>query len=374
MKKSAFALISSLLLGTAAHAQSSVTLYGVIDEGLTYTSNTGGHSAWQLAGSDIQGNRWGLRGNEDLGGGLAAQFVLESGFNLSNGTFQQGGRLFGRQAYVGLSSNRWGTVTLGRQYDPLISYVATLTSNGGWGGLLFTHPLDNDNMDDFYRINNAVKYASPDIAGLTFGSMYAFSNSTGFADNRAWSVAARYTHGPFTLAAGYMDMTNPGTSCGGAVAGGTAAACGVTGDATFTAAKQRIFASGAGYSFGPAIFNLTYTNSYVGNAVSPSAYQSSSLRFNNIEFNARYSLTASLMLGAMYDYTNFTKHGGAGNPSGHWNEFGVLADYLLSKRTDVYFQGVHQRGSGVTANILGSAGASSSGIQTVARIGLRHRF
>src|ERR1700748_2322615 len=118
MKKS---LITLAVLGlgtaaTAAQAQSSVTLYGLIDAGVTYVNSTktanGGHSLiaeQDGATAGLSGSRWGMRGNEDLGGGLAAIFVLESGFSYNNGTSGQGGALFGRQAFVGLSSTQYGT-------------------------------------------------------------------------------------------------------------------------------------------------------------------------------------------------------------------------------------------------------------------------
>ncbi|WP_256258783.1 porin, partial [Burkholderia ubonensis] len=96
-----------------AFAQNSVTLYGLIDEGFNYTNNVRvngvGKTNYQLASGYAQGSRWGLRGSEDLGGGLKAVFVLESGFDVNNGRLGQGSRMFGRQAYVGLSESRFGT-------------------------------------------------------------------------------------------------------------------------------------------------------------------------------------------------------------------------------------------------------------------------
>ncbi|NHH78145.1 Outer membrane porin protein [Burkholderia gladioli] len=121
MKKSIAALAVTAAAASPALAQSSVTLYGVIDEGLNYTNNIGGKGgAVELTSGYAQGSRWGLRGTEDLGGGLAAIFTLENGFDASSGKAQEGGRMFGRQAYVGLQDKRYGTVTLGRQYDSMV--------------------------------------------------------------------------------------------------------------------------------------------------------------------------------------------------------------------------------------------------------------
>jgi predicted porin len=95
---------AAILIANAAHAQNSVTMYGIIDNGLMYVHNSGGQSSqWRMSGGgNVAGTRWGFKGREDLGGGLAALFVLENGFNTATGTLNQGGREFGRQAYVGL--------------------------------------------------------------------------------------------------------------------------------------------------------------------------------------------------------------------------------------------------------------------------------
>jgi predicted porin len=151
------------MAAAAAHAQSSVTLYGIVDVGLSYVNNaqTGRSSAGlrgapQTALTDahatgMSGSRWGLRGSEDLGGGLKALFVLENGFMVNNGTLAQGGAEFGRQAYVGLSSAAAGTVTAGRQYDPLADAIRA-TSAG------MPHP----------RHAHAIAYAEAFDAGADF--------------------------------------------------------------------------------------------------------------------------------------------------------------------------------------------------------------
>jgi predicted porin len=198
-----------------AFAQNAVTLYGVIDEGIDYTNNAGTGHAFEMTSGYAQGSRWGLKGTEDLGGGLKAVFQLENGFVVNNGRLGQGGLEFGRQAYVGLADDKFGTVTLGRQYDSLVDYLAQTTANGNWAGYLFAHPYDNDNTDNTFRVNNTVKYTSPALSGFQFGGTYSFSNDTNFANNRQYSVGAQYANGGLLVAAAYLQANNPSASAGG---------------------------------------------------------------------------------------------------------------------------------------------------------------
>src|SRR5437016_12597124 len=122
MKKAALGVTLALIAGVAVHpamAQSHVTVYGVLDSGLVYTThaNAAGDSLVKVPGLTGSGpSRLGFRGTEDLGGGLQAVFVLENGLAVDTGTVGQGNRLFGRQAYVGLKGG-YGTLMLGRQVN-----------------------------------------------------------------------------------------------------------------------------------------------------------------------------------------------------------------------------------------------------------------
>ncbi|MFL9872878.1 porin [Paraburkholderia megapolitana] len=378
MKKTLLVAALSGVFATAAHAQSSVTLYGLIDAGITYTNNQGGHSNWQETSGAINGSRWGLRGAEDLGGGLKAIFTLENGFNIANGTLGQSGREFGRQAFVGLASDQFGALTLGRQYDSVVDYVGPLALTGTqYGGTQFAHPFDNDNLNNSFRINNSVKYQSVDYAGFKFGGLYGFSNDAGqFANNRAYSVGGSYSWGGLNVAAAYLQLnSNPGAlnNTSGAVSG----------DNTFLAGRQRTFGAGANYSFGPATVGLVYTQTNLSQLAGIGAGASgvsnginglggNSARFQNIEANARYALTPALSLAGSYTYTR----GNLAGTSPHWNQFNLQSDYLLSKRTDVYLQGEYQRTNKnaiVSADINGLA-ASNSNQQVAVTVGLRHRF
>ncbi|KVN81081.1 porin [Burkholderia ubonensis] len=381
MKKTLIVAALSGVFATAAHAQSSVTLYGLIDAGITYTNNQGGHSAWQQSTGSVNGSRWGLRGAEDLGGGLKAIFTLENGFGINNGTLKQNGREFGRQAFVGLSHSVYGSVTLGRQYDSVVDYLGPLSLTGTqYGGTQFAHPFDNDNLNNSFRINNAVKYQSADYNGLKFGALYGFSNSSNFANNRAYSVGASYSFMGFNVAAAYMQLNNNVNGLAQAVGDPGA----VAGDWTFAASRQRTWGAGLNYSFGPATAGFVFTQTRLTDSVAISAGQSGvtggitglsgGTRFNNYEVNGRYALTPALSLAGSYTYTD----GRIVGQSPKWHQFNLQAAYALSKRTDVYLQGEYQKvnsdGLPLRANINGLGTASSNNKQVAVTAGLRHRF
>lgn len=365
-----------------AFAQNAVTLYGIIDEGFDFTNNVKGSKVYELQSGYAQGSRWGLKGGEDLGGGVKAVFQLENGFNVNNGRLGQGGLEFGRQAYVGLASDRFGTVTLGRQYDSLVDYLAQTTSNGNWAGYLSAHPYDNDNTDNTFRVNNTIKYTSPTLAGLQFGGTYSFSNDTNFANNRQYSVGAQYTNGGLLVAAAYLQANNPSASASGAINNG--------GDENFVATRLRVFGAGVNYTFGPATLGFAYTNSqinqpvssgYVG-AITPTGGATlSSLRFDNFELNGKYQVTPALFVGAAYTYTRASFNASSGQLHPTYHSAGVMADYNLSKRTDVYVQGAYQHAAGdKTGTVLdvayvpGAADVSSTSNQFVLRAAIRHKF
>src|SRR5258708_25807333 len=114
-------------LSEAAQAQSSVTLYGVADDGITYTNNQGGHASYQTFSGGLGGSKFGLLGKEDLGGGTSAIFQLESGYDVNSGKLGYNGRLFGRQSFVGLSGDD-GSVRLGRQDGFIVTNLQSLTA------------------------------------------------------------------------------------------------------------------------------------------------------------------------------------------------------------------------------------------------------
>lgn len=389
MKKLALVAGIAGLFASAAHAQSSVTLYGVLDAGLLYTNNarapgaaTSGPS-YGLGSSNVSSTLFGLKGIEDLGGGLHGVFKLESGFNMNNGAFSQRNEIFGRQAWVGLQSNNFGTVTLGKQFDSVVEYLSPLSAAGTpFGGNLAAHPLDNDNLDGRFSVSNAVKFESANYAGFHFGGMYGFSNAAGaFANNRMYSVGAGYTNGPLNLAAAYLQSDNPGgvgTNPGGAVNLGE-------GTAPFAAARQRVFGAGGNYSFGPATVGLLWTHTKldglgaVNVAGTYEPFAANSLRFDNYEINARYFLTPTLSVAGAYTFTNGSYDGALGTSRPKYHQVMLQGDYALSKRTDVYLEGVYQHAAGSGSGLLGYADInqtdpSTTNKQVAVTVGMRHRF
>ncbi|KVN53773.1 porin [Burkholderia ubonensis] len=380
-------LTAAILAATAgaAHAQSSVTLYGLIDAGISYvnhsakTPGVAGSKLFKFDDGVAQGSRWGLRGTEDLGGGLKAIFVLENGFNVGTGAAGQGGAMFGRQAYVGLSQTQYGTLTFGRQYSFSTDVLGANYSTGGntVAGNYAYHSNDVDQLTSS-RINNAVKFQSANYAGFTFGAMYGFSNSTDFAgapgsgptnsggSSRAYSFGLNYANGPFALGAAYTDIRYPSQST---PAISSSFANVVTGNVR----DLRTYGVGGRYIWGPATAWALWTRTQFSTVSG-----SGGTFYNAYEAGLKYALTPALSAAAGYTYTNATQNGG----SAHWNQGNLALDYALSKRTDVYGLVIYQKASGdnVQAQIgssassyFGTSGTGSSN-QVAARVGIRHKF
>jgi len=388
MKKIALSTLSLALLGAAgaAHAQSSVTLYGVIDTSLTYVHNASGNQhLWSLgnaSGGDLAGTRWGLKGQEDLGNGLAAIFQLENGFDPSNGRNGQGNREFGRQAFVGLTSSQFGTVTLGRQYDPVVDLVQAITADNYFGSA-FATPGDVDNYDNSSRTNNAIKFQSISYAGLQFEAMYAFGGVAGSTGaGQTWSLAAAYNNGPLGLAAGYFRADNSNTLANGLRTGWNS-----TSDGTFDANINNFYATAksigiarlaAQYTVGPFTAGASYSNAQY----KPDGFSGfgSSEKFNVGQGFLNYQATPALLLGLGYTYTK-----SSGDTSATYHQASLGADYSLSKRTDVYLVGAYQHAHGQTRDpvtgavtnaqaSIGSYGYNGTSSQELVALGLRHKF
>ncbi len=221
MKKSLIALAALATVATAAQAQSSVTMYGIIDAGVSTVSHVGTANATVtgMTNGGLSTPRWGFRGTEDLGGGLKANFNLEGEFLADTGTnISNDSILFGRAAWVGLSGN-FGDVKLGRQNA--LSYAT---------GVAFD-PLGGNNIGGFIaagnygqvRIQNAVTYVSPTYAGVTLSLQTGTVTTTSGADNetagsfpanRNTGIQVNYASGKFSAAVTGSKVNGAGGTTG----------------------------------------------------------------------------------------------------------------------------------------------------------------
>jgi general bacterial porin, GBP family len=382
------AAVLSLWTGVS-YAQSSVTLYGIIDTAVIFGNNEktaqGGHSGIEMNSGGISGSRFGFRGKEDLGGGLSTIFDLEDGFSSANGKLSNSGVLFGRQAYVGLSSTQYGTVTLGRRYSFMSEYVSPLSAEGiGWGGNLADHPFDNDDMIRHTSIQNSIRFDSVRYRGLQVGGMYGFSNEPGqFSNNRAYSLGARYANGPVSLAAAFEQIDRSATPAADLNASGAVTTA--DGDAVITGGREQIWGVGGKYSFGASSIGFVWTHSSTNNVTS--VWQGGSLaplignnlRFDNFEINGRYFVTHALSLAAAYTLTDGHFDSASANLNPTWHEAIMQADYSFSRRTDVYLESLYQvvtGGGGISVfnASMFNVPASANNRQLLLVLGMRHRF
>jgi len=221
MRKSAWKLramtrttVTAGLLASAfaAHGQGSVTLYGAVDDAIAYTSNQNGESNIYLKSGSLESSKFGLKGVEDLGGGMHALFRLESGFNGNNGAMSDAGFIFSRLAWVALQHDQYGTLTLGRQYTPYLLYVGILGSAPMLTGATGAHPGDIDQLDVDSRASNAVTYTSPVLGGFQASTLYALGGVAGdFSSGQTFSAALRYGSSALDAAVGYLKVTNNNT-------------------------------------------------------------------------------------------------------------------------------------------------------------------
>lgn len=203
MKKSLFALAALAAVTAPAFAQSSVTLYGAVDVGVARVKNGSAGSATLLQTGAINTSRFGLRGFEDLGGGLGAGFYLESGINPDTGTAGAGGALFNRRSTVSLFGG-WGELRLGRDYNPSSrnTYLFEPYVGTSFGSILnFTFAPTatlGSGVTTSLRTNNAVAYFTPRNLGGFYGEAM-WAPSEGVAGNQYASVRVGYAAGPLDV-------------------------------------------------------------------------------------------------------------------------------------------------------------------------------
>jgi len=352
MKKTLLA--AALLAGfaSAAQAQSSVTLYGLVDVGYVYTKTDGVDSNNELASGNQSGSRWGLQGAEDLGGGLKATFLLESGFDQGTGQSLQGGRLFGRQSWAGLSGG-FGDIRFGRQVTITSEFFGAVDPFGA--GFNAANLGNTFVAMDTVRTDNTIKYISPNFGGFQGGITYSAQNDgnesvVSAANNRLAGAALRYSNGPLLIAGSY-DHVNYGSA----------------------ADSAKVWQLGGVYDFGVAKLHAAFANQKnVGTNFLTTGVPTGAL-------GAAFDDTKAYMLGVTVPMGNGSLFGSYKRAS-DWDVKGWQVGYTydLSKRTNLYtyFAAVDNLNfTGANTGTGVSRGAVANDRDTKQfGVGLRHKF
>jgi predicted porin len=226
MKKLNLALVLASALTGAAQAQSAVEVYGIVDMGVVRDSGsvidtTGTSYGTKLSSGAQSGTRLGFKGKEDLGNGLNALFVLETGIAADAGGFNQANKAFGRQSFIGLQGD-FGTLTLGRQYtsyfltlnqvaDPFASGLAGNAQNLMLPGTRNANIIDASitGADRAIRMDNAIKYATPVFENFSAEIAYGFGEDRTKSDaNRVITGSVGYDSKPLNVRLAYYEKNN----------------------------------------------------------------------------------------------------------------------------------------------------------------------
>lgn len=361
------ALAMLAMPGAGAHA--SVTMYGVADANIEYVNHLSatlptqagfpgpGQSRVALGSGGLSGSRWGLRGTEDLGGALKALFVLENGFGIDDGRQTQSGRLFGRQAFVGLLSERAGRLTFGRQYTAIFDAFSNFSPSGYSTQY---EPIAAQLGLDF-RSDNTVKYTGTFGAVTAIGN-YSFGNGVlGAGENAGQSrrdtgygAGLNYFAGGFGAALAF-NRFNPTLGTGGAVGNFRKAGAALS----YRAGPVKLM---GGYRWG----------------LNKAANGATIVRDDYYWAGVNYRATSALDLTLAFYYDDVKALAGR-NVKNPW-QVSLIADYSLSRRTDVYLTTAYVQHAGINfdtsavsfANgyFLGSGHRS----MTAVAVGMRHRF
>jgi outer membrane protein OmpU len=354
MKKTALALLIAGVLPVASHAQSSVTLYGAIGGGVRWTNGLKGGSAVGFNNNIIAPNEFGFFGKEDLGGNVRVIFRLEGAFNSGTGALKTSGTIFSQAAFVGLVSDDYGRLTLGRQLNANEDFAIQIDPILGSGQSLAIEPgvvFDANYFTLDSRFNNTIKYMGA-AGGLRFGASYSPGGVAG--NTRAgtnFSGAVMYQWGIALAGFSYQKTWN-------------------------AAATQwaQTFQTGGSLQLGPARLYLSYADLGVS-AVSDTAPK----RRDHIPGGGIVWLpTLSLQFTAAF-YDDIASHlGNAPSASGHKVTTYAVAQYFLSKQTEVYAEVDYNGFSGAyrfdPSNIAALGIASGTRSTTGVSVGLMTRF
>ncbi|CAH2788166.1 MAG: Outer membrane porin [uncultured Caballeronia sp.] len=312
---------AAALLPDNSYAQGTVTLQGMIDGGVTYVNNEHGGSATLFDSGIFAPNVLTLTGTENLGGGARAVFNLTSQFDLGSGaTIPGAGQIFNRTAFVGLSDERLGTLTLGNQYDFMFD---TLTLGLFDGAFLFgrlydfrqgfsalgvpqnpTGSFDFDRLAGATRVANSLKYRSPSFARFSFGALYGFGGVAGsFSADSTVSAGVNYDSGPLGVGVAYIEAKYPELGNGHD--------------------GIRNFGAGAHYRFGNVLAMLLYRNT---------KNMESGARIDVYKAGAFWTISGAWLAGLDYQYMK----GNEVLENNKAHQVATAVQYHFSKRTMAY--------------------------------------
>lgn len=333
MKKSLLALAVLGATASAAQAQTSLTIYGIADVGLVREYGRLAPSVTKLDSGLQSGSRLGFKGTEDLGGGLKALFVLETGLQMDAGGFAQGGLAFGRQSFVGIDSS-YGTLTLGRQHQSQFIALDAIdpfgTGLAGTSTNLFSFPKG-------VRNNNMIMYASPTVGGFSGELQYAFGEVVGNSSaGRNIGGAIGYAAGPLQVKLSY-EKENFLSS--------------ITGD------SNRMTMLSGGYDFTVAQLALAYQT----------AKNSSTMDATNTLIGVTVPFGANAVM------ASYIRHKDRTSLNQNANQIALGYTYSLSKRTNLYSSYARISESNGAAFTVGNATGGGSN-EKAFNIGIRHKF
>ncbi|MBU3537800.1 porin [Polynucleobacter sp. UK-Gri1-W3] len=415
MKKSLLAVAAIGAFASAAQAQSSVTVYGILDVGYIggttriqdsakgntagYNNGTAKATVNQFGQGAEQTNRLGFKGVEDLGNGTSAFFTAEFALApqdqaLSGNT---NGGLSNRQTFVGLKKNGIGQTAIGLQYTPIFNAAAAtdvgqlnnMTGNVIYAGStgITSAGAGTNNLGFTNRTANTLSVQSANFGGFTGSAIYTLNNKNqtetisatpatvgGNTNASGWGLGADYTYNKFYVAAAYQalkqltvadgTLANTNTWTNAQAAGATAAQGLASGNAVNVQDNQ--FYAGATYDFGILKAYAQYVSRKATSTISTNYYAKRQAE----QIGVRSYITPTIEAWASAGLGRYTSFGGtSAQPTANFNGWQLGSNYYLSKRTNLY--AIYGQTLTSTAAIAGST--VSSGLNNYA-IGVRHTF
>jgi predicted porin len=354
MKKSvlSLAVAAALAVGGAAHAQSNVQVYGLLDAGVEYLNhaNANQNSVTKVISGGKNTSRWGLRGTEDLGGGLKAVFNLEGGILMDTGAAD--GALFKRQAYVGLDGS-FGRVVLGRSFTTTYDFVILFDPLGyapNYSWATSTNASGPSKYGMTTAFDNLIKYSCT-TGEFKYGATVSLGEQPGnAADGRKYAVAASWTHAGLGVMGAYEQIN-----------GNTVPAAG-------SRDKTTAYHLAADYKTG----DWRATAGMRGYKLDAASAAIADVRGDTYWAGLSYLIQPALTLtGAVY-YVN-VKNVAAGQDADP-AMYVLRGLYALSKRTDLYAVGAYAKAKNGKLVSLSRDDPGFASTQSGVTVGIQHRF